>query len=659
MKKSKYIGKYDYIDYYTKQKSMWFFSAIEIQAGLAAELKALKNKSSIKTDYFDDEDEAIEIEINDDYLEYYFEQKESGEDIDQTDPRVIEGIIIDQKSKEYVCSLYRKFPHYDFDSNEYKFNNNEKNAEITKKLIEDNEKLILFQPTFLYKNLVTKPDAFVKDKNKIFLIETKATSSAKIYHYLDLFFQKNVLEKQEFLNGFEFDYRICIIRYELLKKGEVSFITSNCFNATKSIPAIPEKEKKEMTYKEILEAQNLLKLGYKKMPSGEVIGVSFNDVMSNNFEQIYARYRPIDAPEKVVIFQLINENFDKVVEKLWTWKQKLDETSIPHGFIPSGNDNSEFKKCTYWNELKLIYIEKGYEPFIYSGNVINQDKRSINRIYREQLFKINESLIKGRDHNKNRKKYEKCYLGKEDVIYLENCNNLLNTMKDKKVYFDFETINTAIRSLDDTPPFAQIITQCSIIKSNDKPITEWNCDNLVCDPKNITIEFLKDMVDKLYEGNDASYIVYNKSFESSRLKECINYINDPKYTTKIQIIRQNLYDLADFFDCRKDYIVLEKLHGWHSIKKVLALIEDEDKEIFTICGCKDYKQLPVYNGAICQQQTIKRFFDMLSDEEWLELEHNLKVYCENDVRAMIAVELFIKKIVNNRFNELLNQQKNN
>ncbi len=658
MKKSKYVGKYDYIDYYTKQKPMWFFTSIEVQAGLSNELEKLKNANQV-VNLVDEEDDEEDDEEKKEYdaLEYYHQCIENGEELSESDPRVIEGNIIDKMSKDFVKKIYSGFPVFDFDEKEYCYNGNEINAEKTKEIILNNENAIMFQPTFIYGSLITKSDAVVKKGNKFYIIETKATSSAKIYHYLDLFFQKNVIENQEYFpDTAEYDYRICLIKYELCDKGRTTFITSNCFNVTKSVTQIGKKAKEDLSFEEQLVVKSFLKTGYKLDKNTDAyVGISFNKTMNNNFEEFANRLTEQQLHERIEFFLKINNSFNKATEELIKHKQTISEKDYPHDFLPSKEDNSDFRKTTFWNELKQIYILKGYLPFKYSGNVIDQGKESIIRIREHDIKDIDDSLIKGSEKNKS--KYERCFLNKETIIYIENCLNLLNSLKEKKVYFDFETINTAIRSFDNTPPFAQIITQCSIIKSSDKPIPEWKCDNLVCDPKNITVKFLKGMVDKLYEGPNASYIVYNKSFESSRLKECIRYINDPEYTKKIQTIRANLYDLADFFDCRKDYIVMPELYGWYSIKKVLALIEEVDKGIFNECDCKDYKTLEIKNGGICQTQTIKRFFDLLDDNGWKDLEKELKIYCENDVRAMIAVELFIKKIVRNKMEELgMNKQ---
>jgi hypothetical protein len=42
----------------------------------------------------------------------------------------------------------------------------------------------------------------------------------------------------------------------------------------------------------------------------------------------------------------------------------------------------------------------------------------------------------------------------------------------------------------------------------------------------------------------------------------------------------------------------------------------------------------------------QRFFNLIDDQQWHEIVIDLKKYCENDVRSMVAVEYFIKKLMN-------------
>jgi hypothetical protein len=55
--------------------------------------------------------------------------------------------------------------------------------------------------------------------------------------------------------------------------------------------------------------------------------------------------------------------------------------------------------------------------------------------------------------------------------------------------------------------------------------------------------------------------------------------------------------------------------------------------------------LEIHNGSQAQEMSTMRFFNSVSDKEWNEIVENLKLYCENDVRAMIAVEYMVEEIL--------------
>jgi hypothetical protein len=196
------------------------------------------------------------------------------------------------------------------------------------------------------------------------------------------------------------------------------------------------------------------------------------------------------------------------------------------------------------------------------------------------------------------------------VYRTRETKELFSLLKPKKVYFDFETINPATCVIDDTTPYTQIVTQVSIIKDNLPPI------NIVVDPQNINVNDLKNIIDQIYNGNDCSYIVYNKSFECNRLKEMAVLINDSLYTQKIQIINQQIYDLCIFFIPAKDLITIRELAGFFSIKNILPIVQRETPEIFQGSGAIDYHALhAIHHGGEALNKTSRRFFGLINDQE--------------------------------------------
>jgi hypothetical protein len=198
----------------------------------------------------------------------------------------------------------------------------------------------------------------------------------------------------------------------------------------------------------------------------------------------------------------------------------------------------------------------------------------------------------------------------------------------KKVYFDFESLNLATRVIKNTLPFMQTCNQVSVIFDHgDKNLTHSN--NVVIDPIEMTLDSYKEIIDAILPSKDLAecekyiYIVYNKSFECTRLNEMKSLFERAQvpyakeYGMKVDIINKKIYDLADLFDLRKDCgIAIEKIHGFYSIKKVLPIVNELYPEIFNQVKCLDYKTLPqIQNGGDAQKESTKRFFNLLSDEE--------------------------------------------
>ncbi len=232
-----------------------------------------------------------------------------------------------------------------------------------------------------------------------------------------------------------------------------------------------------------------------------------------------------------------------------------------------------------------------------------------------------------------------------DLTYQINQGCGPRPLKKNKIYFDFETINPAIRIIDNSLPFAQIVTQCSVIKQRGDS-QDPECVNLIIDPQKMTLGFFRQIVDALYEPDvhNHDYVVYNASFEITRLNEIKQYLDDAEYGKKIDAIVDNIYDLADWFNVNsKDWhIWIAELFGFHSIKNVLAITP---KRFLDETKTKSYKSLNVQHGYKAQTLTHLRALGAVSDREWAGLSKDLQEYCENDVRAMIAVERFGSDLV--------------
>ena len=127
-------------------------------------------------------------------------------------------------------------------------------------------------------------------------------------------------------------------------------------------------------------------------------------------------------------------------------------------------------------------------------------------------------------------------------------------------------------------------------------------------------------------------------------------MQDPVYNKKIDAIVANLYDLADWFNVNssKWFIWIKELLGYYSIKNILSLLPKrclEDSKTIS------YKSLNVQRGDKAQALTSLRFLNVIDDKKWSSISQDLCAYCENDVRAMIAVEKFGIELIENSKNK--------
>lgn len=626
--KPKYIRKYDYIKSLYSPKSFWFWS---INA-LNNELNRLITKRNVGNFLVFDDDEEKQFFFEEGYAyDFYDESKNLNDDLSDDDAKKIEGQYIDKKSQEYIANFFKakfeklkiKFKDYIIVNIEDKFKNCplEKKSKKTINLLINHHNIIIFQPVFIFDDqLIDIPDAIVKINNELFLIETKAAKTPKKRYIIDLIYQANVINKILKINKIKSidKFFLCLIKDCPNKKMNVSFMLEEIF--------------------------------LQKLSTSEIhdysLTISDSTKRSKRREQIFNN------------FKSVNNDFWKQIKELKTIKKT---TSID--FTPCKQFKSFFEKNPFFDVLqKKYYRTNNYYPFLgFSGNLIKFNE-AINLYEKHKNFKCDvfenftyfyetQSAFK-QPRKMVQNYYENMLIAKKEnkkefLIPKKTINYLLTKQKKKKIYFDFETLNSCLAPIDFCRPYQQIITQVSIIANhNQEKIANLKCENLIVDPQNINISWFKKIIDKILENvtnpNEYSFIVYNKSFEKNRLEELKQYINDDAYTKKIDGIIKNIFDLADCFNPQKDVAcTIWQNKGFYSIKFVLDFILTHNPNYLKTIKIRNYKMLQIQNGSQAQNETTLRFFNLINDEKWIKLEKELKEYCENDVWAMIVLEYWL------------------
>ena len=683
-----YVNKYDYMHYFTRCNPVQFLTNAQVENIISNQTNELKN--SDKLDLVEDNTDFFEKEINenDDLRQNQLNgNNQTSADIDNNETQLIEGKIVDKWARNFIAAQYHVDTIIDYDDDKYKniqFDN-EKAAFQTKNdidfLMKDKKTFILFQPTFISKTpngskYVTKCDCIVYlNADECYLIEVKGSSRSKLIHFLDMLFQKFVLANSYLKVN---NYFLCLIKCTRSEKGQIPFIIDEYINLdkheskpkqslskTQDILALCKEEN------ELLKIKEEYKTGKKKdIHLDDALKVVFNESLPSDLKFIQSKI-PSTTIDKCQPFLNLGKDFYQVIDEIARKKMLKEEID---DLIPCDYCSSKYKDCQFKSECKELFKTRylsnpqkyvAYYPYDFSGDVFKSQLAAYNEIKEHQIdinnFASFKSLIS--------KNYLDLFNNKEFTIDEAKVKILWKELEvvPNRVYFDFESIDPVIPPINGGIPLNHTVTQNSIIKTKNYYEIE-SVENMIIDPQKITIEWLKSIVDKLYSPKPTLYIVYNKSFESDRLKDIDFIIKDPQYHKKIESIRNHIFDLMNFFKNnikkfplkknsedkngfnQSSPILSKKLRGYYTIKKVINELVPE--RILREVNCKRYNdpQLSqIHKGDVAKNATMLRYLSLFSNEvsmtnkDWNETSSALKIYCENDVRALIAVEKYIKE----------------
>ncbi|MGI6710243.1 MAG: DUF2779 domain-containing protein [Bacilli bacterium] len=222
----------------------------------------------------------------------------------------------------------------------------------------------------------------------------------------------------------------------------------------------------------------------------------------------------------------------------------------------------------------------------------------------------------------------------------EKISKAISLIKHPIYYLDFETFASPLPRFIGEKPYAQSLFQYSLHVEK----TPFKCDfdkdhyeYLVKDAKDYRRELIEKLIKDIDLKKGGSVIVYNASFESTRLKEMALIF--PEYEKEINKIRDSLFDLQNLLKAKSSlYEALgydeeeakinpyyhNDLAGSYSIKKVLPIFSN-----------LTYSSLDIKNGgeAIIAYAMLAR----LEKEDREILRSNLIKYCKQDTWAMVLI----------------------
>ena len=130
-------------------------------------------------------------------------------------------------------------------------------------------------------------------------------------------------------------------------------------------------------------------------------------------------------------------------------------------------------------------------------------------------------------------------------------------------------------------------------------------------------------------GTEGSIIVFNQSFEITRLKELAEAF--PEYKEWADSVIKRIVDLLIPFRNFDYYNPAQK--GSCSIKKVLPAVVG-----------KSYKKLNINDGGLASVSYFESVFNNVKNKE--QIRKDLLEYCKLDTEAMVWIVEKLKKLIN-------------
>lgn len=227
-----------------------------------------------------------------------------------------------------------------------------------------------------------------------------------------------------------------------------------------------------------------------------------------------------------------------------------------------------------------------------------------------------------------------CWNEKRKHIDKKAIQEFLQTLQSPLYFMDFETIQPAIPLYDNTHPYQFLPFQYSLHYRKRKGSALQHCEFLAEAGKDPRENFITQLLgDTKSEGD---ILVFNKSFEATRLKELAK--DFPEYAKDLNERIARIKDLMTPFE--KKWYYDNAMEGSHSIKKVFSALVPKAKE--------GYKKLVIQDGGMA----MKAYAELQTETDKTkiaETRKHLLEYCKLDTLAMVKILEVLEGIVGKEY----------
>ena len=373
-------------------------------------------------------------------------------------------------------------------------------------------------------------------------------------------------------------------------------------------------------------------------------------IFDGTYEDGKPKYNEING-EDIIAYIDMTSITEKMMDKI-----KLDARTIESYIndlnankVPLGNycEHKKVTKCKFckicWSILPekhsiLSYMDaqRGFKK-----DNIKYDVFDLINDGKVSMLDIDESYL-NREKNKIQRisvETNKPYINKKKII------DGINQIKYPIYHLDFESFPCPLPRYKGEKPYTQSVFQFSLHIEEKPGICDKEKDHygyLAKDEKDHREELVKMMCELI---NDGTVLVYNDSFEKTRIKELSEIF--PEYKEKLLRINSQIFDLMNIVKTRSK--MYEKLgynkeeakminyynpsmDGSYSIKKVLPVFSD-----------LTYQGMEVANGVEAMVTYAK--FPKLTKLDYTHKYKKLVEYCQQDTYAMYKVLDGLRKII--------------
>lgn len=343
-------------------------------------------------------------------------------------------------------------------------------------------------------------------------------------------------------------------------------------------------------------------------------GLDIADVSIVYLNNLYTRQGDLDVKELFTIQSVMAEALeiqDSVKENIIRFKKLLVGKQIPKiGIGPYCGDPYDCSFLGYcWKDIpepsvfSIAGMKKKKKFEMYDGGIIRlEDIPDDYPLHDTQWLQVN-SYKNGTLH-----------IDKQAV------RDFLDSLTFPLYFLDFETMNPAVPLFDNSRPYQQIPFQYSLHYKETQISEEFHLEFLadaVGDPR---VPFLDNLLKDL--GSNGDILVYNMTFEATRLKELA--LDFPDYAGRIENVLSRMKDLMIPFRQKQYYA--PAMNGSYSIKAVLPALVPE----------MSYAELEIGEGGTASRVFEGLYFE--KDQNRVnEVRRQLLEYCGTDTLAMVKI----------------------